>query len=313
VGLNFGILFGRKGSALPLDLTATVNTKLFFAQRKMHDLKVNNIAKVNGFLKAVEKLAEKYSGKLSHIDRYDGADPQLVYEEGNPNFRLYKVSPNGVFINNHDEQNHFWKTTPINERTVEKVLSMQNHKYNTAKGQPDLPEKFVLVPLQRAIMENKHLERIAQWARVSKSYVVFKEHPCASEDESFDQIIASIKGRSRYTLFASKAASIDHLIEQCHSVWTLNSGVGFTALLRGKPVATFLRTDHSVFGNRVRNVVDASKVEAPSQRDLFQFITWYHDIFAIDIDADDFENRLDQRFDAVFNKGQTIQELYTWK
>jgi hypothetical protein len=63
----------------------------------------------------------------------------------------------------------------------------------------------------------------------------------------------------------------------------------------------------------VRNVVDASKVKAPSQRDLFQFITWYHDVFAIDIDADDFENRLDQRFDAVFNKGQTIQELYTWK
>lgn len=298
---------------MPLDLTAIVSTRLFFEQRKMHDLKVNNIAKVNGFLKAVENLADKYNGKLSHIDLYDGSGGQLVYEEGNPNFRLYKVSPNGIFINYHDEKNHFWKTTPINEGTVEKVLSMQNHKYDTAKGQPHLPEKFVLVPLQRAILENEHLERIAQWARVNKSYVVFKEHPCSSETESFDQIIASIKGRSRYTLFASKDACIDYLIEKCQSVWTLNSGVGFTALLRGKPVATFLKTDHSVFGNRVRNVIDASQVKAPSQRDLFQFITWYHDIFAIDIDADDFESRLDQRFDAVFNKGHTIKELYTWR
>ena len=298
---------------MPLDLTATVSTKLFFDQRKEHPLKVNNLTKVNDFLKTVEKLSHKYEGKLSHIDLYDRSDPQLVYEEGNPNFRLYKVSPNGIFINYHDEQNHFWKTTPINEDTVEKVLSMRNNKYNTAKGCLTLPDKFVLVPLQRAILENQYLEVVAKWAKASKSYVVFKEHPCSSEEETLEEIVASVKNRSNYTIFAPKEVSIDYLIEKCHCVWTLNSGVGFTALLRGKAVVTFKRTDYSVFDNRVTRLLDAPKVKAPSQRDLFQFITWYYDVFSIDIEADSFENRLDQRFDAVFNKGHTIRELYKWK
>tara|TARA_R110001606_G_scaffold53139_3_gene131286 strand:- start:104 stop:961 length:858 start_codon:yes stop_codon:yes gene_type:complete len=285
-----------------LDLTATVSTKLFFDQRKEHPLKVKNLTKVNDFLRTVEKLAHKYEGKLSHIDLYDRSDPHLVYEEGNPNFRLYKVSPNGTFINYHDEQNHFWKTTPINEDTVEKVLSMQNNKYSTSQGQLSTPERFVLVPLQKAILENRFLEVVARRAKVNKSYVVFKEHPCSSEKETLEEIVASVKNKSDYTIFAPKDVSIDALIEECHSVWTLNSGVGFTALLRGKTVVTFKGTDYSVFDNK-----------APSQRDLYQFITWYYDVFSIDIKADNFESRLDQRFDAVFNKGHTIKELYTWK
>jgi hypothetical protein len=298
---------------LPLDLTKAISSRKFFEQRKQHPLKIKNLPQVHKFLKTVIELSKNYKGYLSHIDNYSGKDGHLVYEEGNPNFNLYKVSPNGIFINYYNQSNDYWKTTEIRKGTVDTMLALSNNKYEVASSLVCLPKNFILFPLQRAIAENYYLESVAKWAKINKVYVVFKEHPCSSEETTFAEIINSVKNRSEYTMFVNKKANIDYLIDKCNRVWTLDSGVGFTATVKGKPVATFRPTDYSVFGNQVSTLRDAALIKAPSKEELHRFLTWYYDVFTIDIDSSDFKERLSYRFDAFYNKNSSIKDLYTWK
>lgn len=296
---------------MPLDLTHAISTKKFIEGRNRHGIKLLNVPQYNKFNNALSSLSKSFSGVVCHRDNHF-ALPHLQYEEGNPNFNLYKASPNGWFVSDFSQQNDLWRSHKVNDGSVEKLLSMSNHKYALSSGVADVPDRFILVPLQRAIDDLWFAKMVASWAKVSGVDIVFKEHPCSSERYTFEQIqliYAKAGAANQHCHFVDMSSDTSQLIDQCEAVWTLTSGVGFTALAMGKPVAAFADNDYSCLGNRVSTADEACAVKAPKTSDLYRFLSWYYN-FCIDIDDDCFIDKLEDRMHRVFNLEQTQLEIF---
>lgn len=133
---------------------------------------------------------------------------------------------------------------------------------------------------------------LAEWANTAKVPVVFKEHPVnrasmaplrRAAPES-DQVIWFDEGHD---------ASVHDLIEGSAAVYTINSGVGFEAILHGKPVVTFGRSEYDCVtwhGQIGALGLDWSNVAEGSPLDISQayrrFIDWYCRHRAVDLSDD---------------------------
>lgn len=103
------------------------------------------------------------------------------------------------------------------------------HDQNVAQH-CDLPEVEVVAAL-------------AAWADEAKVRVVFKGHPANPGSMAPLRAVAPESANVSWA-----EASVHDLIANAAAVYTLNSGVGFEALLHGKPVVTFGRADYDVVG-----------------------------------------------------------------
>ncbi len=139
---------------------------------------------------------------------------------------------------------------------------------------------------------------LAEWCAARGVWLVLKEHP--ANRPSMRALHAAADRHAR-TLWSE--ASIHDLIEHAAAVYTLNSGVGFEALLHLKPVATFARAEYDVVA--VRGEIDILDTvwQAVSSWDrtewshrYSQFIDWYCRMHAVDLSAGPTEraNRLER-------------------
>ena len=79
---------------------------------------------------------------------------------------------------------------------------------------------------------------VTEWATKQRVHVVFKAHPAAPETSVSFKAVAN----TAFTHWAD--ASVHDLIEHSEAVVTLNSGVGHEAILHGKPVMMFGRSEY---------------------------------------------------------------------
>ncbi|WP_417811583.1 hypothetical protein [Thalassospira alkalitolerans] len=87
------------------------------------------------------------------------------------------------------------------------------------------------------------LNKVAKWAVNRGVPIVLKAHPY--EDDP--AVLAAIESwTSRPNVYEAKE-NVHSLIEQSAGVITINSGCGFEALVHGKPVVTFGRSDYDTF------------------------------------------------------------------
>ena len=118
----------------------------------------------------------------------------------------------------------------------------------------ELDKDYILVPLQtpRDYVLEHHanlsvldfLRLVAEWAIAQKISVCFKIHPYSLKDLKIQNTLKNYASKSRYVDISSR--NIHELISASSGVFVINSGVGFEALIHGKPVVTFGNCDYQL-------------------------------------------------------------------
>jgi hypothetical protein len=141
--------------------------------------------------------------------------------------------------------------------TVDWLSSGNLSKYRQDSQGTALPTNFVFFPLQiRSDIVARFtrldplavLRRAARVARKKRIPLLVKRHPyCTSS--LVGASIALARAGNPYVIETS--ASVNELLDGCSSVLVANSGVGFEALLRGKPVYSFAGSEYAGFSNPI--------------------------------------------------------------
>lgn len=134
------------------------------------------------------------------------------------------------------------------------------------------------------ISELPLVEALVKWAKANNIAVVLKPHP--ANRKVMKQFEKFVDG---HTIFWSEAHVYD-LIHHATAVYTINSGVGFEALLQSKPVVTFGRVEYDcvTFQATINRLDEAWKycctadvTELTTQYRCF--INWFMENYAVDL------------------------------
>jgi len=134
------------------------------------------------------------------------------------------------------------------------------------------------------VSEHEVVTALTKWATAREVHIVFKAHPAAPKTSDAFRKIAN----TPFTHWAD--ASIHDLIENCIAVITLNSGVGHEAILHGKPIIMFGRSEYDTLAIKTspQELDDAyghlQTWDAASQlKKYYQFYHWFTRDMALDL------------------------------
>lgn len=166
-------------------------------------------------------------------------------------------------------------------------------KYPQDSGKVELTGEFVFFPLQiltDTVLRLAKLdylgvlERAAEVAESREEYLVLKRHPLCT-DEMVAERIAALAEKNKFVRVTT--ASIHSCLEQARSVICCNSGVGFEALLHGKPVFAFGDSDYGYAAEKIDSLSEIDKaftIETTvnaAQRD--KFLAFFLSEFCFDV------------------------------
>lgn len=148
------------------------------------------------------------------------------------------------------------------------------------------------------------LAELVAWAKKRDVAVVLKPHPANMKSmKPFAAMVDNVH------VFYSEA-NVKDLIEYAQAVYTINSGVGFEALLQLKPVVTFGRVEYDcVSFNACSNTLDeawhyVSNVSSKELEEKYRnFVDWFLECYAIDMSQSQATNT---RFEEVV---ETVLEM----
>jgi len=147
------------------------------------------------------------------------------------------------------------------------------------------------------------IRSLCDWAEIEKVNIVFKRHPANLKSM---KIFEPLVGSCKYASWSD--ANINDLIRHSAAVYTINSGVGFEALLHNKPVVTFGRVEYDVVTlkattnnlaevwNKLRGVNHKAQL-----KEYCRFFNWYCSEFAVDLRQENSHqlNNLKGKFKAI--------------
>ncbi|WP_428024385.1 hypothetical protein [Arcobacter sp.] len=126
------------------------------------------------------------------------------------------------------------------------------------------PKKFIFFPLQTindTVMLHSYFEPIKLIESVIKIVkkhnipLVIKRHPrCTSN--TLKELLLKYENKEEVIIYDG---SIHNAIAKCETVYVINSGVGFEALLHLKPVITFGKSDYMGVTRNVKNLQEIEK------------------------------------------------------
>lgn len=184
------------------------------------------------------------------------------------------------------------------EKLSNKMLTSGMSKCDQAEVlDSNLPEKFILVPLQipRDYVLQHHspitvlqfIEAIIAYAAAAKVDVCFKLHPFNKSDH---ELIKAIDDGLKSSPYIHKAeGNINDLIKKSVGLFVINSGTGFESILHGRPVATFGGCDYKVatFAGDISDLAAAKEFlfNYSEEQKIFayKFVYWYHTIHSYDV------------------------------
>lgn len=162
---------------------------------------------------------------------------------------LFSVDPKGWSGSAADYPLDIWKGDPDSDvfEQYQKRIAANVSKFGQPNQQSDgfdLPGTFIFFPFQIPHDESirlhsdysieKVFESLCQWAEKSGVPVIAKGHPVNPDSMRPLNDIAR-----RYNVRVLNNVSVHDLLQKCSWVYTVNSGVGFEALLHEKPVVVF--------------------------------------------------------------------------
>jgi len=181
------------------------------------------------------------------------------------------------------------------------------------------PRRYVLAPLQiprdyvqvhhGRVTIREYIDAVAEWGDRRGIPVLLKPHPYNKQDHDLLERIEHHRSRSRFVHRVE--GNIHDLIAGARAVVTVNSGVGFEALVHGKPVVTFGDCDYrSVAIPTAPGELDAAweRVLAHGERErdaTARFLWHYARRHAFDIERVE-EDRVIERLRATIARAARI-------
>jgi hypothetical protein len=131
-------------------------------------------------------------------------------------------------------------------QTIESLIELG--QLPDTKGFATKKPVYIFFPLQiphdqsiryfSSVEEYEVVNALLDWSENSKIPIVFKPHP--ANEKSMRELLELIKFRGGFI----SNGNIHDLITYSSAVYTINSGVGFEALLHSKPIVTFGRVEY---------------------------------------------------------------------
>ncbi|MFW3341635.1 hypothetical protein [Aliarcobacter butzleri] len=168
-------------------------------------------------------------------------NPEVIYKD--------KISKSTV--------NSYFKT--LENRYIKKNIS----KYKQTNIGFDFPKEFIFFPLQLfndTVMLQSNFEPLELFKNIVKILnkkniaLVVKRHPLCN-NKKLEKLLLKYQNNNQILLFDG---SIHDAISRCSTVYVINSGVGFEALLHLKPVVSFGKSDYM---SVTRNISNLKQIE----------------------------------------------------
>ena len=206
---------------------------------------------------------------------------------------LYSVDPLGWGVEHSAYSSREWEAEPLTPAS--EFCAHLAHGYMTSGGskiaQPPLaaPSEsgYVLVPLQLAddcvitqhspVSVRDFVQRVAEWSRDTGTRVLMKLHP-GTKSRCPEVADYAVEAAALSPNLHLTAGNIHSLIHAAKAVLVLNSGVGFEALIHGKPVITLGRCDYSqvtVAGNLSTLSENLEQAMEKASDDGYRFVRHY--------------------------------------
>ena len=296
----------------------------------------SKVAKVN-YLKEFEEALCELDFKLppKHIDILDNTNVgylqnTLIYSEGSPIFHHFNISPGGELLHKAgrgfasgvgclNRFRNLWKWHDIDSNILDQYK-------DDKKWQIDLDSvteeeltfvkkgEFDLFPLQffDSCDMPETFDAIKCVFRTGKP-TIFALHPVTHADiekygKIWDQFIeAQIVPDGAFLIHGRDTNSF---IPYADKVYSANSAVSFSAMIAGKPTATYRATPWSevlpVIDSAMHDVKDLKPVP---EDDMKRFLSWYYNKFTIDLHSSDWKSKLEKIVEKK-NNGKDFEGIF---
>lgn len=235
----------------------------------------------------------------------------LAYEELAPFSNCMMMTPKQYLFSTTKPTN-LWKASKIDDYAIERILSMNSNKYSIIEKSTNIPDHpYILFIISSILLQEQTIKRVLQWAHDNQQYVIFKDHPYP---------LNGVRAKTywnKYGALLSKyvtlidTGNLETLLEHCTAVWCYNSGVGFKAILKKKPVAYFLAGELSnLVGGICVSPEQAAQATVPTEEDTYRYISWLYNKVLIDTELPNAGEILEKRLHSFYIQNKrTITEF----
>lgn len=321
--IYYGIVFGLRNRGLVLDsVTADIFVKKWLERRKnhhqynwSHNIKEKNLPLMKKLASSVFSSCEKYDVPVKYITEYEPSDKVITFSEGSPVTNLSIITINGEYSTQKHRTNphlNLWKNIESDDSVVEYFKSKKIRKWEVSWDEKkiDFNHPYGLFALQASSGVHKEMTIDAmKFATETQTHIVFKAHPCSPSlpaEHVFKKILSEYV--SEYTILVGYDADVDYLIDNADFVISPDSAVLFNALVRGKKASSYMSTNFSELIPVVHSAHQLKNLSIPSEQDRNKFLTWYRDYLCIDLEREDYENRIDERV-RLYSEGASLQRI----
>lgn len=305
---------------MTIDLSAIVNVEQWKEVRKQYPFMQPNAKFLHQFNEMLINLVDKYDGIVSYLSTDTKDKKFLTYTEGTPIFSLFKLVPQTYFIDTF-EPSEYWKKSNIDDAIIDRLTSYNTFKYelNSTDNNYD-PNYYLYVCTSHYEIDKIAMIRSAYWAKINNKRLVIRlgvgRHVFDKKNLYSKAIkILRDKGITEENVIIDTTSHIDTLVSNCLMMLTAASGVGFAALLKGKPVSYFLRDcDYSYgpiarFTSKPEEAFDDNYVL--NYDDVRRYFTWYYNKIAIDLLHQNAGEMIEQRIYDYFTLNKNLDEMLT--
>lgn len=249
--------------------------------------------------KTIDKYAYKHQTSCVFIEKlkWRWATQSLTWATGRPMVNMIKITRNGEYIQSHMKHDisfrHLWKDREIDDNIIETLFAMKNDRFPQPDNIIELPDSYDLFLLQIPDSHDKEQTIDAlKYARDTKRYTLFKKHPTKDHMRYWNEF--EEQGYvSDYSIYVD--APTDHLVRNADRIYSSDSIVSYNALLYNKPVCTYKTNDFSEIVPMIDNAYEIDNIEPVPVDVRNRFLTWWYYNLCIDINKNDFEERIERR------------------
>ena len=281
--------------------------KVWFSARRTVPEKLINLKYIKMFGEAIQGHVEPYELDWSEKLR------KYRYTGGYANFHLMRFSM-GAYIDFFPLWGQHLDAPP-SEEIYEYFLNQRNDRYGQQEGIFEKTRPYTLFLLQ--MVSNKdHYETLKyiKWATESKTYTLFKTHPCPGGNTHFEGFWRKAQQLglvSEYTVLVDGYRS-EEIIRQADRVVSVDSGGTFKAILYDIPTCT-LRGPSMTTGivPLVKTNDEILDVKAVDTKAKLQWLNWFYNRVGIDFHKEDYKERLLHKLNR-YKQGESDYDVHKW-
>lgn len=282
--------------------------KAWYESRRGVDAKLVN-------LKYIKQFGEAIQGHLDPT-RLDWEEKlrEYRYTGGYANFHLMRFSK-GLYIDYFPLWG-LYKEAPSTEDAFQYFLEQKNDRYGQHTGVFIKERPYTLFLLQMTSTKDlrETLQYIA-WATGSKTYTLFKTHPCPGGDTYYEPLwdLAERLGiLSEYTVLVDGVRS-EEITMNADRVVSCDSGGTFKALIYDIPVCTLRGPSMTTEIVPQLSVGDAIlDVKAVDTKAKMKWLNWFYGRVCLDMHKPNYQDAILEKLWKYEKHGMNDMEVHQW-